>query len=82
MSSCQDLLPGFSPAVSLESSSLFAAVFADSQQNAQFSLLETKSSFSSFCAARLPFLLPQILRLFQPFFVVMVSKRNFLGYLL
>lgn len=49
---------------------------------APFSLLETKSSFPSFCAANLPFLLPQMPRLFQPLFVMTVPERNFLVSLL
>lgn len=49
---------------------------------APFSLLETKFSFPSFCAAHLPFFFPQMLRLFQPLFVVTISERNFLVSLL
>lgn len=49
---------------------------------APFSLLETKSSFPTFCAAHLPFLLSQMLSLFQPLFVVTISERNFLVSLL
>jgi len=49
---------------------------------APLSLLEAKSSFPSFCAAHLPFLLPQLQRLFQPLFLVTISERNFLVSLL
>lgn len=38
------------------------------------SLLETKSSFPSFCATHLPFLLPQQLILFQLLFVVTTTE--------
>lgn len=54
---------------------LFLQIFS---RIAPFSLLEAKSSFPSFCTAHLPFLLPQMLNLFQPVFMVTVSENHFL----